>query len=165
MKCKIKANLIEWLHVLMLFPIGIIIVTLFFMLLAVIVSDVPQVIPWNPIFIEGIILISFIILYSIIVIFYKKFIVFEEHSISLNKKDGSTIHIQNSDIISMNYYKTPIYLVPLTLLTNGNTLVVDFMTENNVQESVHVKLFYRTVKKIKESFKYNIVINKPKFNK
>jgi hypothetical protein len=165
MKYKIKANLIEWLYVLMLFPIGIIIITLFFMVLAILVSDVPQVIPWDQIFIEGIILISFIILYLIIVIFYKKFIIFEENSISLSNKDGSTTYIKNSDIMSMNYYKTPIYLIPLTLLTNGNTLVVDFMNENNVQESIRVKLFYRTIKRIKESLRHNIEIKKPKFNK
>jgi len=165
MKYKIKANLIEWLYVLMLFPIGIIIITLFFMVLAILVSDVPQLIPWDQIFIEGIILVSFIILYLIIVIFYKKFIIFEENSISLINKDGSTTYIKNSDIVSMNYYKTPIYLIPLSLLTNGNTLVVDFMNENNVQESIRVKLFYRTIKRIKESFRHNIEIKKPKFNK
>ncbi len=165
MKYKIKANLIEWLYVLMLFPIGIIIITLFFMVLAILVSDVPQVIPWNQIFIEGIILISFIILYLIIVVFYKKFIIFEENSISLSNKDGSTTYIKNSDIISMNYYKTSIYLIPLTLLTNGNTLVIDFMNENNVQESIRVKLFYSTIKRIKESLRLNIEIKKPKFIK
>jgi len=165
MKIKIKANLIEWLYVLMLFPFGIIFITLFFIIVSLLISDAPLVIPWDQILIEGIILVSFICLYLITVVFYKKFLVISDNLISLSNKDGSTTYIDKSDIISMSYYKTPIYIVPLTLLTNGNTLVIDYMNENNVQNSIQVKLFYKTIKKITKSFKYNIDIIKSKFNK
>ena len=165
MKIKSKANLIEWLYVLMFFPFGIIFITLFFIILSLFFSDAPLVIPWDQLLIEGIILVSFICIYLVIVVFYKKFLVISNNLISLSNKDGSTTNIDKSDIISMSFYKTPIYLVPLTLLTNGNTLVIIYMSDREVRKSIKVKLFYKTIKKIMKSFNYNIDIIKPKFNK
>ncbi|MFP4479004.1 MAG: hypothetical protein ACLFPM_06180 [Candidatus Izemoplasmatales bacterium] len=163
MKFKYKVNLIDWLYALMLFPIGIIIITAFFIALAIFFSEVQQTIPYDQIFVEGLLLVIFIIFYFVIVVLKKEYILFSDESIIL-RKNSTITNIKYNDVVSLRFYKTSVFLLPLIIFTNGNTLVIDYTIDNQEQKSKKVKVFYRNIKKIKNSLNYKIEIKKASFN-
>ena len=159
---RFKSDIITWLYIFLIFPVGIIVSTTFFYLLAIVLSGI-QPFPTMVYLVEALILGFFILAYIALFVFYRKeLVIYNETKITDTNKYSTSIDANR--ITKMVFIKTQIYLLPLLYLTNGNVLSIHYFDKDGVECVYRTRLFSHDIRKFLKTYTILIEYRKSKFN-
>lgn len=148
MKPRLKPDLIIWMHLLLSLPLWLISIAVVFNILFL-----PQHLAFDT--------AGYLVLYSLLVIFiatyvvlsikYKYSIVFTKTNIVICDKYKGNIKIDYEDVIKVEFIKTPFYIWPIFIFTEGNRLIIRYVDENKKEKIYGRKVYTYKIRQLMKS--------------
>lgn len=148
MKIKFKPDLIIWLYLLTSTPVMMIVS--FFIFNLILYSEHPQFDIVSYLMLFSMLIIS-ISIYIISAMNYKYSIVFSNKDITIFDKYKGKLNIKYEKISKIEFVKTPMYVWPIFIFTEGNRLIIRYEDENGKEKVFGRKVYTYKVRQLMKS--------------